>query len=59
MLSYLLGQTVTFFESVARLLFHLCDLVNIITGKVPDNYSLVVLSIILLIAKKRRRLYEG
>ena len=59
MLSYLLEQTVTFFESVARLLFHLCNLLTIITGKVPGNYSLVVLIIILLIAKKRRRLYEG
>ena len=52
MLSYLLEQTITFFESVARLLFHLCDLLNIITGKVPGNYSLVVLIVILLIAKK-------
>ncbi len=59
MLSYLLEQTITFFESVARLLFHLCDLLNSITGKVSGNYSLVGLIIILLIAKKRRRLYEG
>lgn len=57
MLSYLIEQTIAFFESMTRLLFHLYDLLNVITNKFSGNYSLVFLIIILFIAKKGRRRY--
>ncbi len=58
MLSYLAEQTMFFVESILQLLFHLHNLVNMITTKGGGNYSLVILIIILFIAKKRRQVYS-
>ena len=59
MLSNFFEQAINFFESVARFLFYLSDLLKFIADRGYGNYALLIFVCICLIIKKGKRLYEG